>query len=79
MLPNINSNITILEKVVENYLEISTSKKLGLLALICIHFVKKDLKKAFLPKYIICLHQNDCWCISFLYCRILIFLIISFQ
>ena len=34
MLPNINSNITILEKVVENYLEISTSKKLGLLALI---------------------------------------------
>ena len=31
---------------------------------------KKDLKSAFLPKYIICLHRNDCWCISFLYCCI---------
>ena len=35
-----------------------------------LHFVKKDLKSAFLPKYIICLHRNDCWCISFLYCCI---------
>ena len=33
-----------------------------------LHFVKKDLKRAFLPRYIIFLHLNDCWCISFLYC-----------
>ena len=35
------------------------------------HFFKRYLKRAFLPKYIIFLHRNDCWCISFPYCRIL--------
>ena len=29
-----------------------------------LHFVKKELKRAFLPKYIIFLHRYDCWCIS---------------
>ena len=32
-----------------------------------LHSVKKDLIRAFLPKYIIFLHRNNCWCISILY------------
>ena len=42
MLPNINSNMKILEKVLENYLESSTSKKLGLLAFIYISMIFLD-------------------------------------